>query len=183
MLCYEASFRTARSCRRCSHRFCCAVTTAHGEVNSEREPLIISRMKAPRKSPHFFIRGPMRKHTSGSSSHSGFSTHCPCFKGLALPLHHLCSIFCCLLLFLSLCFPNKPSIFSCALSSASAALFNQDRYVCHPMAMKPAKILRFCGGMKVKLKAVTKGHNFHYPQRSQHHGSQSPLECSISPVI
>lgn len=67
--------RTARSCCRCSNRFCCAVTTAHSEFNSEREPLMISRTKAPRKSPHFFIRGPMRKHNSCSSFHSSFSTH------------------------------------------------------------------------------------------------------------
>jgi hypothetical protein len=49
-----------------------------------------------------------------------------------------------------------------ALSSSSfcAFIFNQLKYVCHPMAITPANTLLYCGATNVKLNAVTAGHNF-----------------------
>ena len=44
-------------------------------------------------------------------------------------------------------------------AALSAFLFKKLRYVCHPIAMTPAKILLYCGSMNVKLNAVTTGHN------------------------
>jgi len=42
-------------------------------------------------------------------------------------------------------------------SSNSTHRFSMVRYVCHPMAINPAKILRYGGSINVKLNAVTAG--------------------------
>lgn len=49
----------------------------------------------------------------------------------------------------------------CSSASAfSAFLFKKLKYVCHPIAITPAKIDLYCASMNVKLIAVTAGQSF-----------------------
>lgn len=79
-------------------------------------------------------------------------------------------------------FSPAPTVLSLC-SSTSALLFRILKYVCHPMATKPAKILLYCGSIYVKLNAVTAGHNLQLLMkevgtvlriRSQTSGRESP---------